>query len=433
LTKTKASRYIHKKYVYCTKLWFLAVTLEKQKAFAAPPTLTTDQAEVVELLRRRPTLSRTALADRTGSSRAKMTMVVGDLIARGVVEEQGEGDSSGGRRPRILRFNPDFAYVVGVDMGATSLDVVLADFSGAQVARRAQTIDVREGPDIVLGCVRDLVLDMLNSASIPVEKLLTIGIGVPGPVEFSTGLLIAPPIMPGWEAYPIRQFLREYFPNAQVIVDNDVNVMVLGELRAGAGVNEENFFFVKVGTGIGSGIVVGGQVYRGSSGCAGDIGHICADRSGVVCHCGNIGCLEAMAAGPAIAARAIDAAQTKQSAVLEKMLRANNGVLTAKDVGAAAAAGDRTANEIIQESGRMIGEVLASLVNFFNPSLIIIGGGVSTIGHQFLASIRRGVLHRSLPLSTRHLRIDYSMIGSDAGVTGAVHLALDHVFDVQRG
>jgi predicted NBD/HSP70 family sugar kinase len=236
--------------------------------------------------------------------------------------------------------------------------------------------------------------------------------------------------MPGWDAYPIRTFFRDIFTNAIVTVDNDVNVMALGELRAGAGRSHENFIYVKVGTGIGAGIVARGEIYRGADGCAGDIGHICADKDGPVCHCGNIGCLESVAAGPPMANRAVEAVLANRSPILAKYYRAQDGKLTAVDVGRAAAEGDQAANEIIRDSGRMVGEVLAGLVNFFNPSLILIGGGVSNIGHQFLASIRSGILHRSLPLSTRKLRIDASSMKQDAGVVGAIALALEHVFAV---
>jgi predicted NBD/HSP70 family sugar kinase len=139
---------------------------------------------------------------------------------------------------------------------------------------------VRDGPEVVLGHVATLLNSLLSQNSILPERVYAVGVGVPGPVEFSTGLLIAPPIMPGWEAYPIRSYLRTLLPVANVIVDNDVNVMALGELRAGAGVGIDNFIFVKIGTGIGSGIVCHGFIYRGSDGCAGDIGHICVDREG---------------------------------------------------------------------------------------------------------------------------------------------------------
>jgi predicted NBD/HSP70 family sugar kinase len=170
-------------------------------------------------------------------------------------------------------------------------------------------------------------------------------------------------------------------------------------------------------------------VYRGSTGYAGEVGHVCVDRDGPVCpRCGNIGCLEAMAAGPAIVRRAMEAAQMGKSTILVRLLEANGRPLTAVDVGAAAATGDRTSIEIIQDSGRMIGEVLAGLVNFYNPTLILINGGVSNIGPQFLSSIRQAVLRRAHPRSTEALRIEYSSLGPDAGIIGAMFLALEHVF-----
>lgn len=399
----------------------------------APFQLLHSQAQTLALLRARGPLSRTDIADATGYSRSKITAVVQQLTDLGIVEEIGDGESSGGRRPRVLSFKPEFGYLVGVDMGATSLDIALANFNGAIIARSTHAIDVRSGAPATLTLLRDHLLIHLNERDIPTSKVYAIGIGVPGPVDFAAGRLISPPIMPGWDGYPIREFLGETFSQAVIIVDNDVNVMALGELRAGAGSSHENFIFVKVGTGIGAGIVCKGEVYRGADGCAGDIGHICADNNGPTCHCGNIGCLEAIAAGPPIAARALEVARAGGSPILQKYAEAGGGKLTALDVGRAAAEGDAAANEIIHDSGRIIGEVLAGLVNFFNPSLILIGGGVSSIGHQFLAAIRRGVLHRSLPLSTRHLHIDISRMGQNAGVTGAIALAMEHVFTVGAG
>jgi glucokinase-like ROK family protein len=400
---------------------------------SAPFFLRPSESEAVASIRIHGPLSRTEIADVTGYSRSKITAVINNLTGVGILEEVGDGESSGGRRPRVLNFKAEFGYLVGVDMGATSLDIALANFNGQIIDRVLRVIDVREGPEVVLGFLRKSLLEMLNRLDIDPTKIYAFGIGVPGPVEFSTGLLIAPPIMPRWEAYPIRTFIQETFPCAVVIVDNDVNVMALGELRSGAGTKDSNFIFVKIGTGIGAGIVCNGQIYRGSNGCAGDIGHICVDRNGPPCHCGNIGCLEAIAAGPPIAKRAMDAARTDPNTILAQYMAGQNGKLSAIDVGRAAMEGDRVANEIIRESGRIIGEVLASLVNFYNPSLILIGGGISNIGHQFLASIRRGILHRSLPLSTRHLRIDISPIASDSGIVGAISLAMEHVFEVRNG
>ena len=393
-------------------------------------TLEPVEAAVVAAIRRNGPLSRTDLAERLDYSRASLTAIVGRMIAAGVLSEVGEGKSAGGRRPYLLDINPGLGYVVGVDIGATSVDVALADFRGSVLERAAEPADVRANPDEFLGRVAELIADLLGRCGANAAEVVAIGIGVPGPVEFAPGVLIAPPLMPLWEGFPIRAFMRRRFPAAQVVIDNDVNIMAIGEQRAGAGRGLESFLFIKIGTGIGCGIISHGAVYRGADGCAGDVGHICVDYNGPVCHCGNSGCLEIMAAGPAIAAQARARAAAGESAFLAARL-ADRGELTAVDVGDAAAAGDRAANEIIRASGRMIGGVLATLVNFYNPQAIFIGGGVSGIGHALLSSIRQATLRRATALSTRHLRIEYSPLGADAGVIGGIWLGLENVFAVE--
>jgi glucokinase-like ROK family protein len=393
-------------------------------------------ADVIRSIRRGGIISRTDIARLTGWSRAKVTNEVNRMISAGYLAEVGEGLSHGGRRPRLLKLNPGLGFMLGVDIGATSLDLALADAAGRIIKRCAAAANMLDGPERTLQQVAEGGLELLRETGSRPEQVISIGVGVPGPVEFSKGVLIAPPLMPGWENFPIRGYLQETFPASVVKVDNDVNLMALGELNAGAGAGIDNFIFVKIGTGIGAGIVSGGQIHRGSSGSAGDIGHICAERNGPVCRCGNTGCLEAVAGGPAIAARAAAAARSGASPNLARRLEANGGVLSAEEVGAAAREGDRTAIEIIQASGQIIGDVLAGLVNFFNPSLILIGGGVANIGNQLLASIRQAVLYRSTALATRELTINYSPLGSEAGVTGAISLALDYLFisgqDVER-
>jgi predicted NBD/HSP70 family sugar kinase len=214
-------------------------------------------------------------------------------------------------------------------------------------------------------------------------------------------------------------------------VDNDVNVMALGELSLGVAQGVDNLIFVKLGTGIGAGIICEGRIYRGANGCAGDIGHICVDKDGPVCHCGNKGCLERLAAGPAIAERSLVAARAGRSPNLLDRYEKNGGMLRAEDVGAAAREGDALAIEVIRESGQLVGEVLAGLVNFYNPDMIVIGGGVSDLGDLLLSSIRQAVFNRSLPLATRNLQIAFSGIGAASGMLGAVSLALNYVFTVK--
>jgi predicted NBD/HSP70 family sugar kinase len=223
---------------------------------------------------------------------------------------------------------------------------------------------------------------------------------------------VNPPLMPDWGGFSIRDYLREDYA-APVFVDNDVNLMALGELwRLQRGL--QNFLVIKIGTGIGCGIVVHGEVYRGANGSAGDVGHICVDRSGPLCHCGNRGCVEAMAGAQAISRMATEAANDGRSPLLAERLLAQ-GALTAEDVAQASRAGDVAANAIIQRAGNLVGEMLASVVNFFNPSNVFIAGRIASMGPLFLASVRQSVYQRSLALSTRQLEIQYTPLADDAG------------------
>jgi glucokinase-like ROK family protein len=389
------------------------------------------EVEILRAFRKRGRISRAEIARITGWSKAKASQETLHLVERGILVETGEGASQGGRRPRLLRINPQLGYIVGMDIGATSLEIALADVTGQIVQRCSEAADVRNPPEKVLGRCVELVNQMCRAQGTPPDRILGIGVGVPGPVDFARGVLVAPPLMMDWENFPIRSFFNDRFPSAFVIVDNDVNIMALGEQRAGDGMGVDNFIFVKIGTGIGSGIISNGRIHRGNDGCAGDIGHICVDKQGPVCRCGNQGCLEAMAAGPAIAEMATQAALSGKSPLLRKMLEANAGSLSPEDVNAACREGDEAALEIIRASGYMIGDVLASLVNFFNPSHIFVGGGIANFGNHLLVAIRRAVLRRSLPLATSHLAINFSRASYNAGIIGALALVLEYLFMVE--
>ncbi|HYE39179.1 MAG TPA: ROK family protein [Ramlibacter sp.] len=365
--------------------------------------------------------SRHVLAGRLDCSRSKANALAAGLIEQGLLEETGLQPSSGGRRPETLQLAQGLGVVIGIDLGATSLDVAVMRPDLGVVAQHGEPADVRAGPGVVLARVREVVRELLARSGIPARKVIGIGMGVPGPVDFASAQLVEPPLMPEWDSFSIRDYLGEAFA-APVFVDNDVNLMALGELwRLQRSL--QNFLVIKVGTGIGCGIVCHGQVYRGANGSAGDVGHICVDQAGPRCHCGNPGCVEAMAAAPAITRMAMEAAQSGESPALAELLKAN-GRLTAVDVGQASRSGDAAANAIIQRAGSLIGQMLASVVNFFNPSHVFIGGGVTQIGPLFLASVRQSVYHRSLALSTRHLEIQYTPLGGQAGLVGAGALAM---------
>jgi len=404
---------------------------KQARSLHAPILINRVDAEVIRALRKQEQISRSEISNITGWSKAKTSQEIRRLVGKGYLVEVGEGMSQGGRKPRLLRINDQLGYLVGLDIGATSIDVVLTDVGGKIYQRRSEPADVRTAPEEFLNHCNELILDMLTAQGRRPDQILGIGVGVPGPVNFTQGVLVAPPLMPGWENYPIRNFIKHTFPTAYVVVDNDVNIMALGEQRAGDGIGVDNFIFIKIGTGIGSGIISNGKIHRGSIGCAGDIGHICVDKQGPICRCGNAGCLEAMAAGPAITEKAMQAARSGASPLLRQMMEANDGVLRPEDVNLACREGDQAALEIIRASGLMIGDVLASLVNFFNPSHIFIGGGITNFGNHLLVSIRRAVLRRSLPLATTNLSINFSRMGPEAGLTGAVALAREYLFAVE--
>jgi predicted NBD/HSP70 family sugar kinase len=237
-----------------------------------------------------------------------------------------------------------------------------------------------------------------------------IGIGVPGPVEFDTGRPVNPPIMPGWDGFDIPSWFADRY-GAPVLVDNDVNIMARGEHWVHWR-GTPHLLLVKVGTGIGCGIVADGHIHRGARGAAGDIGHIRATGEHVVCACGNIGCLEAVAGGHALAMR-----------LAASGVEASNS----RDVVRLVHEGNVPATQMVRAAGRTLGEVLAGTVNFFNPAAIVIGGDIAEAHAQLLAGVREGIFSRSLPLATRDLRIVPCRLGDRAGVTGAAITAIEQV------
>jgi len=374
-------------------------------------------------------ISREALATGSSFSKSRANAAVAGMLEQGVLEATGEQVSTGGRRAETLRLSRGLGVLLGVALGATGLEVGVLAPDLRLLAHHSEPADVRDGPAIVLSRVRTLMRELLKQCGAKARDVIGIGIGVPGPVDFESGQLVNPPLMPEWDAYSIRDDLRADY-SAPVFVDNDVNVMALGELwRMQRSL--QNFLVIKVGTGIGCGIVCHGQVYRGANGSAGDVGHICVDPAGPRCHCGNLGCVETMAAGPAIARAAAEAAQAGQSALLRQMLD-ERGALKLQDVAQASRAGDVAANAIVQRSGALIGQMLASVVNFYNPSHVFIGGGIQRIGPLFLAAVRQSVYHRSLALSTRHLEIQYTPLGERAGLIGAGVLAMQESLKVRE-
>jgi glucokinase-like ROK family protein len=366
---------------------------------------------MLNLIRHGHATTRGDLAMLTGMARSTVSQRVEALIAQELVYEAEDGASTGGRRPRTFVFNKAAGLVLAADLGATHARIAITDLAGEMLVEHAQDLEIATGPEEVLSWLLESFDRLIAELGRTRGDVRGVGIGVPGPVEFATGRPVNPPIMPGWDNYPLSDEVGDHY-DAPVLVDNDVNIMALGE-HWSSWPDAEHLLFVKVGTGIGCGLVAGGEIHRGAEGAAGDIGHIrvTADES-VVCRCGNVGCLEAVAGGGAIAARlremGVDAANSREAV-------------------AAVRAGNPVAVRLIRDAGRMLGDVLSSAVNLFNPAVIVIGGDVAEAHEQLLAGVREVVYQRSLPLATRHLRVVRSGLGDRAGVTGAAVMVIEHL------
>uniref|UniRef100_A0AAU1TVZ1 ROK family protein n=1 Tax=Streptomyces sp. NBC_00119 TaxID=2975659 RepID=A0AAU1TVZ1_9ACTN len=382
-----------------------------------------DQARLLRLLRDLGPQSRVALGGQVELSRSKLAVEIERLLETGLVVQDGLAASRGGRRSHNVRIAPSLRFL-GVDIGATSVDAAVTNAELEVLGHLSEPLDVREGPVAVFERVLALAAKLREEGL--AEHFDGAGIGVPGPVRFPEGVPVAPPIMPGWDGFPIREVLSQEL-GCPVLVDNDVNLMALGEQQAGVARSVRDFLCVKVGTGIGCGIVVAGDVHRGVTGSAGDIGHIQVDLDGSPCACGNTGCLEAHFGGNALVRDATALAEAGRSAELAGRLEAM-GRLTPEDVAAAAGAGDAASLELIRLGGTRTGQVIAGLVSFFNPGMVVIGGGLTGLGHTLLASIRTQVYRQSLPLATGNLPIVLGELGQVAGVVGATRLISDHIF-----
>jgi predicted NBD/HSP70 family sugar kinase len=375
------------------------------------PVVAGSAGDLLRLIRGGRAATRADLADLTGLATTTIAKRVDSLIAARLIYDAGEGASTGGRPPRLLEFNKDAGVVLVADLGATHSRVAVTDLAGIVLAEVASGIEIARGPDAVLDWVDDCFREVLERAGRSLGDVRGIGMGVPGPVEFEAGRPVSPPIMPGWDRYRVVERLVGAY-GVPALLDNDVNIMGLGEYYTNWS-EYRDLLYVKVGTGIGCGIVAGGQLLRGASGAAGDIGHIhVAGHDDARCTCGNYGCLEAVAGGGALARQLRErGVEAHDSRSVVRLVRASNP----------------DALELVRQAGRLLGEVLAGLVNAFNPAVIVIGGDVAQAREPLFAGVREAVYLRSTPLATESLRIERSQLDDRAGVTGAAVMVIEHI------
>lgn len=367
-------------------------------------------SELFQLLRDGEPRTRAQLAKETGLARSTIAARVDELMRIGLISPVANAASTGGRPSSQFALNPQGRVMGAVDIGASHATVALTDLTASVLVEETEALDVASGPVAVLTRVVEMLHALLERTGRAERDLAAIGVGLPGPVLHSTGQPVNPPIMPGWDRFDVPGWMRQHL-DAPALVDNDVNLMALGE-RVVAWRETEHLMFVKVATGVGAGVISGGQLLRGAQGVAGDLGHVRVARGAdVPCHCGSRGCLEALASGPAIARvlRAQGVAATSTDDVVELVKHNNIDAIQA-----------------VRQAGRDIGEVLTTSVSLLNPSVIVIGGSMSRVGEHLIAGVREVVYTRSTPLATERLAIVHSVAAADAAVIGAGVLALQH-------
>src|SRR5262245_37120264 len=368
----------------------------------------TGAGAMLRLIRDGRASTRAELVALTGLARSTVAQRMDALLAQRLVVPAGASASTGGRPPKTFAFNRNAGVVLAADLGATHSRVAVTDLAGDVMVQTRADIPIADGPDGVLGWLEETFDVLLGESGHSAADVRGIGVGIPGPVEFATGTPVAPPIMPGWDGYGVAARLRDRY-NAPVLVDNDVNIMALGEYWS-RWRDTEHLLFVKVGTGIGCGVITDGRIHRGAQGAAGDIGHIhVPDHDDVICRCGNLGCLEAIAGGGAMAAK-----------LTELDVPAENSRDVVRHV-------PPEAMRLVRQAGRELGGVLASAVNFFNPGVIVIGGDIAHADEHLLAGVREVVYRRSTALATRSIRISRSTLDDRAGVIGAAVMVIEAV------
>ncbi|MET9320606.1 ROK family transcriptional regulator [Streptomyces sp. NPDC003038] len=366
---------------------------------------------VVRAVRLAGSLTQAEIARTTGLSAATVSNIVRELKDGGTVEVT--DTSAGGRRARSVSLSGDAGIVIGVDFGHTHLRVAVGNLAHQVLAEESEPLDVDASWMDGFNRAEALVGQLIATVGVGLEKVIGVGLGVPGPIDVESGTLGSTAILPGWSGINPRQELSQRL-GVPVYVDNDANLGALGELVWGSGRGVKDLAYIKVASGVGSGLVINGQIYRGPGGTAGEIGHITLDESGPVCRCGNRGCLETFAAA---------------RYVLPLLQGTHGPGLTMERVVELARGGDPGCRRVITDVGRHIGSGVASLCNLLNPSRVVLGGSLADAGELVLAPIRESVGRYAIPSAARQLSVLTGSLGGRAEVLGALALVLSEMGD----
>lgn len=314
-------------------------------------------------------------------------------------------------------------YILGVDLGGTNIVVgAMPEDGSRELAIRSEPTHAERGSeavvDRIVSMIAQVTSDVIASHDAQQHDFLGVGIGAPGPLDRERGVVVVAPNL-GWRDFPLRDAISDRI-RLPATLDNDANCATLGEWWRGAAQGARNVVGITIGTGIGGGIVIGGQLYHGSSDVAGEIGHTTIDSTGRYCRCGNYGCLEAYASGPAIALRAREALERDEVSALHKMVKGDLDLLTAATVYEAAHRGDALALEVVRDTARFLGTGIANLLNTVNPDVVVITGGVTRAGDRLFEPLRAEVKRRAFRPAVAACRIVPGALEGTAGVVGAV-------------
>ncbi len=383
---------------------------------------------VLNLIKSRGPISRVELARISGLSPATISSITGDFIDMGLVHEMGQGESTGGRRPVMLRLNHKAGFVVGVKLMEHKVATAVTDLDAEVLYHQVATLktDGRRSrrspePEKLLQELTRVIESTIDESHVEPERLLGIGVGMAGVVDAEQGLSRFSPFF-GWEGVQIAQPLADHF-GLEVYLENDVNTLTIAEQWFGYGHGVDHFLVVTVGRGIGAGLVANGQFYRGAIGGAGEVGHMTLALDGPLCACGKRGCLETLASDGAILRRAREALELGEIQSIPR-----RGDPTLEDVVAAAEAGDAGAVRILAEAGRWLGIGIANLVNILNPQLVIVAGEGVRVGEWRLQPMREAILEHSFNGLAEDLQILIEPSGDETWARGAACLVLGRLF-----
>ncbi|HLU56379.1 MAG TPA: ROK family transcriptional regulator [Pseudonocardia sp.] len=363
------------------------------------------------LVRKGVATTRRDLIRVTGLSRSTVTQRVDALLGAGLLRESA-GEAEGRGRPAgALSFDEGAGHVLVASVRRDRVELHAVDLGARELHRREFEMSVAEGPEVVLEAVETELDRLVADAGLDPARTAALGVGVPGPVDVSVGRVMQPPVMPGWHDYPVRDRLAERL-GVPVFVENDANLMALGEQRANWP-DVPALLLVTVGSGIGAGIVIDGRLYRGIDGGAGDIGHIRMHGYDDRCACGAVGCLAAVASGDALA---------------RKLAAMGKDVGGVADVRRLVHGGDPDAIAAVRTAGQLAGEVLTTVVSVLNPEILVLAGEMAETNEYFVTGMREMIYQRSLPRATRRLRVVTTALGDRATVIGMTELVVDEVF-----